>query len=110
MRTGNSGIGRIGGCRHRAGKLATGRAGFFRHRADQFRRLRSLASLKTRAHPSICALARLLAERIANEILQEHARVENAPHEDIPASARSQPAAEGQLILESTTSCKAIDP
>jgi len=63
----------------------------------------SLTSVTTRAHPSVRALALLLAERIARDILQEHAQTESA---SAAAAEHGQPASGGEPLLKDINPCK----
>ena len=69
--------------------------------------------MSAQTHPSIRALARLLAERIASDLLQDAAKVvvteANVREGSLPTNRDSHTRDE-QTILESDTSCKFLDP
>jgi len=61
-----------------------------------------LTSVTTRAHPSVRALALLLAERIASDILQEHVRTAIAS----AVAEHGQPGSGNHPLLEEINPCK----
>ena len=65
----------------------------------------SLISVTTRAHPSVRALALLLARRIASDILQEHAQTEIA---SAPDAEHGRTGSREQPVLEDTNPCKTL--